>query len=199
MNMIFGTDNSTDAAHRPGCFFGAAESCRAIDGVLGHVVNGFLLRPYASVLLVVFVFASTGCVYPRRYVDDLTRGNHVVVTLTDEGIPDMAPRLGQGVFLVKGEVQSVGDSALTLAVWRTESTTGVLSGDRPTAVPRGGDVVAIPRADIATVRRRQVSAPGVIIAATAIAGATIAAIAISAHAHPDKLPPSRPAASPATP
>src|SRR5580698_8356972 len=107
------------------------------------------LRRPASVVGALSFFC-TACVYPVRYVDDLAPGNHVVLALTDQGIPDMAPKLGQGVFLVGGVVQGIDQTNVTVAVQRTESTRGVQYGVHPEIVQWNGDVVPVPRADIAT-------------------------------------------------
>jgi len=103
------------------------------------------LRRPASVVGALSFFC-TACVYPVRYVDDLAPGNHVVLALTDQGIPDMAPKLGQGVFLVGGVVQGIDQTNVTVAVQRTESTRGVQYGVHPEIVQWNGDVVPVPRA-----------------------------------------------------
>jgi hypothetical protein len=149
-----------------------------------------LRRP--SSLVAALSFLSTACVYPVRYVDDLTPGSHVVLALTDQGIPDMAPKLGQGVFLVGGVVQSVDRNGVTVAVSRTESTRGVQYGVHPEIAQWNGDVVPIPRADIATVRQRVVSGPLVV---AGVAGALLLGFGVAAvinNAHPAKLPPIQP-------
>jgi hypothetical protein len=154
-----------------------------------------VLRTPSSVVAVVSFF-GTACVYPERYINTLAPGDHVVVALTDAGIPDMAPKLGQGVFLVGGEVKSLDQDQLMLAVDKTESTRGVPYGYgygypygyHPEIVHWDGDVVPIPRADVATVRQRKVSAPAV----AAVVGAVLLGVgfAVVAHnAHPAKLAP----------
>ena len=150
-----------------------------------------VLRGPSSVVAVLSFF-STACAYPVRYVDNILPGNHVVVALTDAGIPDMAPKLGQGVFLVGGDVTANDQHALTIAVDKTESTRGVQYGYHPEIVRWNGDVVPVPRADIATVRQRVVSAPLVVagVASAILFGVGIAAVANNAH--PAKLPPLHP-------
>ncbi len=146
-----------------------------------------VLRGPSSVVAVLSVFGSAG-VYPVRYVDSVSPGDHVVVALTDQGIPDMAPKLGQGVFLVGGVVTAKDQNALTLAVDKTESTRGVQYGVHPEIAQWNGDVVPVPRADIATVRQRVVSAPLVV---AGVAGAVLLGVGIVAlanNAHPQKLP-----------
>jgi hypothetical protein len=145
-----------------------------------------------SSAVAVLSFFSTACVYPVRYVDDLVPGNHVVLALTDAGIPDMAPKLGQGVFLVGGVVQGIDQNNVTVAVSRTESTRGVQYGVHPEIAQWNGDMVPIPRADIATVRQRVVSAPLVV---AGVAGALLLGFGVAAvinNAHPAKLPPLQP-------
>jgi hypothetical protein len=146
------------------------------------------LRRPASVVGALSFFC-TACVYPVRYVDDLAPGNHVVLALTDQGIPDMAPKLGQGVFLVGGVVQGIDQNNVSVAVDRTESTRGVQYGVHPEIAHWNGDVVPVPRADIATVRQRVVSGPLVVagVAAGILLGIGVGEVV--AHAHPDKLPP----------
>jgi hypothetical protein len=154
-----------------------------------------VLRGPSSVVAVLSFF-STACVYPVRYVDDLAPGSHVVLALTDAGIPDMAPKLGQGVFLVGGVVQRVGRDDVTVAVSRTESTRGVQYGAHPEIAHWNGDVVPIPRADIATVRERVVSAPLVV---AGVGGALLLGFGVAAvlnNAHPAKLPPVQPVTVP---
>jgi hypothetical protein len=140
-------------------------------------------------VVAVLSFFSTACVYPERYINSLSPGNHVIVALTDAGIPDMAPKLGQGVFLVGGVVKAMDQDALTVAVDRTESTRGVQYGYHPEIIQWNGDVVPIPRADIATVRQRVVSAP---LVALGVAGGVlfvVGIVAVANNAHPGKLPP----------
>ncbi len=151
-----------------------------------------VLRGPSSVVAVLSFF-GTACVYPERYINSLSPGNHVVVALTDAGIPDMAPKLGQGVFLVGGVVKAMDQDALSIAVDRTESTRGVQYGYQyryyPEIIQWNGDVVPIPRADIATVRQRVVSAPAV---AVGVVGAVLLGVGIAAvahNAHLEKLPP----------
>jgi hypothetical protein len=142
-----------------------------------------------SPVIAVLSFFVTACVYPVRYVDTVSPGDYVVVALTDQGIPDMAPKLGQGVFLVGGVVTAKDQIALTLVVDKTESTRGVQYGVHPEIVQWNGDVVPVPRADIATVRQRVVSAPLVV---AGVAGAVllgVGIVAIANNAHPAKLPP----------
>jgi hypothetical protein len=149
-----------------------------------------LRRP--SSLVAACCFLGTACVYPVRYVDDLTPGNHVVLALTDAGIPDMAPKLGQGVFLVGGVVKGIDQNNVTVAVSRTESARGVQYGVRPEIAYWNGDVVPVPRADIATVRQRVVSGPLVV---AGVAGALLLGFGVAAvinNAHPAKLPPVEP-------
>lgn len=150
-----------------------------------------VLRGPSSVVTVLSFF-STACAYPVRYIDNLSPGNHVVVALTDAGIPDMAPKLGQGVFLAGGVVRTMDQNALTIAVDKTESTRGVQYGYHPEIVQWNGDVVPVPRADISTVRQRVVSAPLVVagIVGGVLLGVGIAAVANNAH--PAKLPPLHP-------
>jgi hypothetical protein len=147
-----------------------------------------VLRGPSSVVAVLSFF-STACVYPVRYINDLTPGNHVVVALTDAGIPDMAPKLGQGVFLVGGVVTALDQDALTLAVDRTEWTHGVQYGYRPDIYQWNGDIVPVPRADIATVRQRVVSAPLVVLGVVGAVSLGVGIVAIANNAHPGKLPP----------
>ncbi len=146
------------------------------------------LRRPASVVGALSFFC-TACVYPVRYVDDLAPGNHVVLSLTDQGIPDMAPKLGQGVFLVSGVVHSVDQNNVSVAVSNTVSTLDVQNRNRPGVVQWNGDVVPVPRADIAVVKQRVVSGPLVVagIAAGILVGIGVGEVV--AHAHPDKLPP----------
>lgn len=149
-----------------------------------------LRRP--SSVVAVLSFLTTACAYPVRYIDNISPGNHVVVALTDAGIPDMAPKLGQGVFLVGGVVTANDQNALTLAVDKTESTRGVQYGYHPEIVQWNDDVVPVPRADIATVRQRVVSAPLIVagVVGGVLLGVGIAAVANNAH--PAKLPPLQP-------
>jgi hypothetical protein len=65
----------------------------------------------------------------------------------------------------------------------------VQNRNRPGVVQWNGDVVPVPRADIAVVKQRVVSGPLVVagIAAGILVGIGVGEVV--AHAHPDKLPP----------
>jgi hypothetical protein len=141
------------------------------------------LRPHASALLVPFTVASIGCAYPPRAVTELSPGRNVILELTDAGVVDMAPRLGQGVFLVAGTLQVVDSTSVILAVTRTESTHGALYSSHPGVVSWDGDVVTIPRADIANTREQHVSAPFVVLVGASLALAAVTTVYIVSHAH----------------
>jgi hypothetical protein len=112
------------------------------------------LRPYASVLLVLFAFTSIGC-YPARPITTLSPDRDVVLTLTDAGIVDMAPRLGQGVFLVGGHITRIDSTSVVLAVSSTQSTLDVHEYEPHHGVVEwGGDLVTIPTVDIAIAHER---------------------------------------------
>jgi hypothetical protein len=69
----------------------------------------------------------TGCALYVRPISTLAPDDHVVVELNDQGIPDMAPRLGSGTFLVGGTLQRADSTSLVMSVYRTQSTHALLT------------------------------------------------------------------------
>ncbi|HKT08817.1 MAG TPA: hypothetical protein VJR24_13030 [Gemmatimonadaceae bacterium] len=139
-----------------------------------------MLRPFAPALL---GLTGIACVtYPVTPVNELQPGHTVVLTLSDSTIPAMAPRLGPGVFRVKGKLQEIDSLALLVNVSHTTSTRNV--GDRyAPSVHWNGDSVSIPRAGIANARQGHVSAVLTAVG-VALVGGTIAFMASRNH-HPN--------------
>jgi len=145
------------------------------------------LRPHAPVLAGLFAFATTGCVYQERPVDGLTVGRQIALQLTDAGVADMAPRLGQGAFLVAGQLERVDSTSIQMSVSKTESTQGALDNLHPLYVSWGGADVTIPRGDIASVREQHVSAPLVVLISAATIATIVSTVVIIQHSQA-KLP-----------
>jgi hypothetical protein len=147
------------------------------------------LRRFAPALLVI---TGAACVtYPVTPVNELQPGRTVELTLADSEIPAIAPRLGPGVFRVKGTLTDIDSLALLMEVSHTTSTRNV-AYHYAQNVHWNGDSVSIPRSGIATARQGHVSAWLTVLGA-AFVGGSIALLANVAHrpATP-KLPPLSP-------
>jgi hypothetical protein len=110
---------------------------------------------------------TTGCALYVRPMNTLTPDDHVVLELNDQGIPDMAPKLGSGTFLVGGKLQKMDSTSLVMAVYRTQSTHAILD-QPPHSVAWGGETVTVPKFDVASARVERVSGLFVALASVAI-------------------------------
>src|SRR5579872_4833429 len=106
---------------------------------------------------IVLSLMMTGCALYDRPIDALIPDDHVVLELNDQGIPDMAPKLGSGVFLVVGRLRTMDSTSLVISVDKTESTHAVFDRQHPRYVEWDGEAVAIPKFDIAVARVQRVS------------------------------------------
>ncbi|MGH7635795.1 MAG: hypothetical protein ACRENC_18860 [Gemmatimonadaceae bacterium] len=144
------------------------------------------LRRFAPALL--WVTGAACITYPVTPVNELQPGHTVEVTLADSEIPAMAPRLGPGVFRIKGKLTEIDSLALSMQVSHTTSTRNV-AYHYAQSVHWNGDSVSIPRSGIATARQGHVSVLFTVIGA-AVVGSAIATIASVAHRPSQpKLPP----------
>ena len=126
----------------------------------------------------------TGCALYVRPMDTLKPDDHVVLELDDQGIPDMAPKLGSGTFLVGGRLQRIDSTSLVMAVDKTESTHAVVDRDHPRYVQWAGETVAIPKFDIASVRVQKVSGWYVALAGLTAVAVGVSVAEIASHSHP---------------
>jgi hypothetical protein len=130
----------------------------------------------------------TGCALYVRPMSTLAPDDHVVLELNDQGIPDMAPRLGSGTFLVGGQLQAMDSTSLVMSVYRTQSTHALLDAPDEFRYPRyeqwGGETVTIPKFDIASARVQRVSGPFVALAALSAVAAGITIGEVVSHSHP---------------
>lgn len=85
-------------------------------------------------------------------------GTQVEARLTTAGAADLAQQIGPDVLLLEGQIVSVDSSGVTLAVNRVETARHIGSDWK-------GEHVALPRADIASLRERKLS-----VGATALLG-----------------------------
>jgi hypothetical protein len=147
-----------------------------------------------SVLLLSLV--TTGCALYVRPMNTLTPDDHVVLELNDQGIPDMAPRLGSGTFLVGGRLQKIDSTSLVMSVYRTASTHSILAYDFATyphtypyagTVAWSGETVAVPKFDVASARVQRVSGPLVALISIGAVAVGVSAAEIFAH-HPRLQP-----------
>ena len=148
---------------------------------------------------VVLSFMMTGCALYVRPMDTLTPDDHVVLELNDQGIPDMAPRLGSGTFLVGGKLQSVDSTKLVMSVYGTQSTHSIIAGSysytNPYLYPPpyerwGGETVAVPKLDVASARVRRISGPLVALGGLLAVGVgvSVAEFISFSHHKPPTLP-----------
>ncbi|HET7601282.1 MAG TPA: hypothetical protein VFK09_13375 [Gemmatimonadales bacterium] len=96
-------------------------------------------------------------------------GARVVARLSHEGTADLAPTVGPGVRYVEGVVVRADSAALELAVSRTED-------DRHLGTDWTGERVELPRAALADVRTRRISAPATGLLGGLLAGGVVAAV-----------------------
>lgn len=135
---------------------------------------------------------TTGCALYVRPMNTLTPDDHIVLELNDQGIPDMAPKLGSGTFLVGGRLQKVDSTSLVMSVYRTQSTHALLDGPYsytdayryPQYVHWGGETVAVPKFDVASARVERVSGLFVALASVAVVTTGIWTADILSHSHP---------------
>ena len=97
------------------------------------------------------------------------RGANVSVTLTDFGTANLGRLLGMGVGTVEGELQSLSDSALTIAVQLVRQRNGVETFWK-------GEAVTIPRSDVAEIRQRRFSKGKSAVATVAVIAAAVGAV-----------------------
>jgi hypothetical protein len=133
---------------------------------------------------------TTGCALYVRPMNTLTPDDHVVLELNDQGIPDMAPKLGSGTFLVGGRLQKLDSTSLVMAVYRTQSTHAILD-QPPHSVAWGGETVAVPKFDVASARVERVSGPRVALVSLGVLAVGISMAEIFAH-HPRLQTPTLP-------
>src|SRR5579862_4248814 len=130
----------------------------------------------------------TGCALYARPMGTLTPDDHVVVELTDQGIPDMAPKLGAGTFLVAGRLQKIDSTSFVMSVDKTQSTHAVFFDEHhPQWVEWDGETVAIPKVDIAATRVRRVSGAYVAVAGLMAVAVGVSVAEIASHSHPPTL------------
>ena len=134
---------------------------------------------------------TTGCALYVRPVDTLTPDDHVVLELNDKGIPDMAPQLGSGTFLVGGRLQKRDSTSLVMSVYATQSTHALLDGPyaytHPYRYPAyehwGGETVAVPKFDVASARVERVSGPRVALISVGLVAVGISTAEVISFSH----------------
>jgi hypothetical protein len=142
---------------------------------------------------------TTGCALYVRPMNTLTPDDHVVLELNDQGIPDMAPKLGSGTFLVGGKLQKMDSTSLVMSVYRTQSTHALLGGPYsytdtyryPGYVQWGGETVAVPKFDVASARVERVSGPFVALVSVGVVAVGVSMAEILLH-HPNLKTPTLP-------
>jgi hypothetical protein len=97
------------------------------------------------------------------------RGANVSVTLTDFGTANLGRLLGMGVGTVDGELLSLSDSALTIAVQLVRQRNGIETFWK-------GERVTIPRSDVAEIRQRRFSKGKSAVATVAVIAAAVGAV-----------------------
>ena len=148
-----------------------------------------------SPLVLSLIFMMSGCALYVRPISTLTPDDHVVLELNDQGIPDMAPRLGSGTFLIGGKLQSMDSTHLVMSVYGTQSTHSIVGGSYtythsyqyPPFDHWGGETVVVPKFDVASARVSRVSGPLVAVFSLVAVGVGVSTYEIVAHSHP-KVP-----------
>jgi hypothetical protein len=91
------------------------------------------------------------------------------VSLTDFGTANLGRLLGMGVGTVEGELQSLTDSALTIAVQLVRQRDGIETFWK-------GEQVTIARSDVAEIRQRRFSKGKSAVATVAVIAAAVGAV-----------------------
>lgn len=121
-------------------------------------------RPFAPVVL---VLATVNCfTYPEMSDQRVTPGHDVRLTLNDAGTTALAPRLGPQVGEVTGRLRGVDSAGYELTLTRTTTLRGQDNG-------WNGEVVTIPRADVAETRQRTFSVVRSVVLCAAIVGVAV--------------------------
>jgi hypothetical protein len=129
-------------------------------------------RPFAPAVL---VLATVNCfTYPERPTRAVQPGGDVRLTLTDAGTTALAPRLGPQVGEVSGHLRGVDSLGYELALIRTTTLRGQDNG-------WNGELVTIPRSDVADARQRTFSVPRSLVLGAAIVGIGVAIGLIAGH------------------
>jgi hypothetical protein len=97
------------------------------------------------------------------------RGADVSVALTDYGTANLGRLLGMGVGTIEGELLSMSDSALTVAVQLVRQRNGMETFWK-------GESVTIPRVDVAEIRQRRFSKGKSAVATMAVIAAAVGAV-----------------------
>jgi hypothetical protein len=136
----------------------------------GHSrVVSSLLGPHGFALLLVVILAAGCHRYEPVTAASVNRGADVSVSLTDFGTANLGRLLGMGVGTVEGELQSLTDSALTIAVQLVRQRDGIETFWK-------GEQVTIARSDVAEIRQRQFSKGKSAVATVAVIAAAVGAV-----------------------
>lgn len=123
------------------------------------------------ILVAVVLVSTIGACHRYEPVTAATvdRGANVSVTLTDFGTANLGRLLGMGVGTVEGELLSLSDSALTVAVQLVRQRDGIETFWK-------GERVTIPRLDVAEIRQRRFSKGKSAVATMAVIAAAVGAV-----------------------
>ncbi|HWZ59567.1 MAG TPA: hypothetical protein VNW46_11390, partial [Gemmatimonadaceae bacterium] len=122
-------------------------------------------RPFAPAVL---VLATVNCfTYPAQSDQRVQPGHDVRLTLNDAGTTELAPRLGPQVGEVTGRLRGVDSAGYEVALTRTTTLRGQDNG-------WNGEVVTIPRSDVAETRQRTFSVVRSVILCAGIVGVAVA-------------------------
>ena len=129
-----------------------------------------MIRMRVRRLAVLLIAAFAAC---HRYepvtAATVERGANVSVSLTDFGTANLGRLLGMGVGTVEGELTSLSDSALTIAVQLVRQRNGIETFWK-------GEQVTIPRSDVAEIRQRRFSKGKSAVATVAVIAAAVGAV-----------------------
>src|SRR5918992_731990 len=120
-------------------------------------------------LTAVFFIASACHRYEPVTAATVERGANVSVTLTDFGTANLGRLLGMGVGTVEGELLSLSDSALAIAVQLVRQRNGIETFGK-------GERVTSPQSDVAEIRQRRFSKGKSAVATVAVIAAAVGAV-----------------------
>jgi hypothetical protein len=134
-----------------------------------HPAVSSVLAPHSFALILIAILAAGCHRYEPVTAASVARGADVSVSLTDFGTANLGRLLGMGVGTVEGQLQSLTDSALTIAVQLVRQRDGIETFWK-------GEQVTIPRSDVAEIRQRRFSKGKSAAATVAVIVAAVGAV-----------------------
>jgi hypothetical protein len=128
-----------------------------------------VVSPHFLAIALLGVLAAGCHRYEPVTAATVERGANVSVTLTDFGTANLGRLLGMGVGTVEGELISLSDSSLAIAVQVVRQRNGVETFWK-------GERVTLPRSDVAEIRQRRLSKGKSAAATVAVIAAAVGAV-----------------------